>query len=169
MDGHIRMKKRRQSRTEKVGVAIAVCVILGLAGFILWADEMAEPEAPVVDERAATLADILPMQDLLADGDHGWVGGVLPGWPGLSDPAALRRACDAALVRLGASDTQTLTIMGDDGLPAIECGVPINGTLGGPPAPPPVKPISAAAPAPAPPGAPSAGTAVPATPATAER
>lgn len=130
MDGHIRMKKRRQSTSEKLGVALVVLLIVGAASLVTQKIQ-SDGVAPLpTANRSAEVADVLPLIDLLPDGEHGWVGQVTPGWSGGSDPGALEAVCERALARLGAQPDQTLTLVGEDGGPAIECGAGL--TPGGP-------------------------------------
>ena len=158
MDGHIRLKKRRQSRMERVGVALAVLTILGVAGFILWANQQTLPPPPPVEDRAAEVADILPFSELVPVRDLGWVAVLPPTYAGRSDTLVIERACEVALRRLGGTPTQTLQIMRGEEFPSVECGESLQRAPAGPRA----TSSAAAAPAAAAPAAPSAALPPPA-------
>lgn len=116
-----RPKKRAQTTREKVFVVALVVTILGGCAALVWMGLVLRAGTPPpVGDRAGELTDIETFTRVYPTGEEGWIAELPPTWAG--QPAQIRTACERALERLGAGPSQTLTILGPEGLPVADCG-----------------------------------------------
>lgn len=116
-----RPKKRAQTTREKAFVIALVIAIVGGCGALVWMGVVLRAGTPPpVGDRSGELTDIETFSRVYPVGEEGWIAELPATWAG--QPAQIRSACERALERLHASPSQTLTILGPDGLPVADCG-----------------------------------------------